>query len=519
MLSYVEAEASVHTYSICRAPSWLLSFISFSALDMHPTVHSPKPVRSLKRSLDRFDSVCDYPSKRKHRRLSSLPLPLPSPDPSENSSFHPSNHLSEAPSRPALKRKRVVDDPRLCDAPPKRQRLSQSPTSPLSSTVHQWLSQLPRPERAPLLRSESAPPRLLSTEIQHSFIEPRELTSATLARIGMSQANRQRPASAASSQHTRPGTSDPLYRSLIHRNNITLDLSGREIEDEIQELLDLHILKGRDSPPLSDAEVFEVVDKAVELMDFAEGKASDIIGTKAFPMDRRHISEGRNIQWTTNALPSNPEYPHQLSAPKPDRHYGYPLSRMSVWTDKEIAVVHHRTAQPYAQPTRENMFPFLMLEVKSEATGGVLYAAENQAVGSGVHSVSSLRWLLEEASPAEAPKTTDAVAFTGAVSPRAAVFYIVWYSEKKNRYIMSKFSDVSFLNGPKRPDIQNCRNVMKNVLDYGVNVRQVIIRNALADLSPTPLHWKKSRSASSITTETPPTSFVADERATKSQRE
>ena len=139
-------------------------------------------------------------------------------------------------------------------------------------------------------------------------------------------------------------------------------------------------------------------------------------------------------------------------------------------------------------------------------------------MGSGVHSVSSLRWLLEEAAPAEAPETTDAVAFTGAVSPRAAVFYIVWYSERKNRYIMSKFSDVSFLNGPKRPDIQNCRNVMKNVLDYGVNVRQVIIRNALADLNPTPPHWKKSRLASSIT-ETPPTSFVTDERASKSQRE
>ncbi|KAL9040668.1 MAG: hypothetical protein Q9214_004393 [Letrouitia sp. 1 TL-2023] len=485
---------------------------------MHPTVHSPRPVRSLKRSLDHFDSACENPSKRKHRRLSSLPLPLPSPDPSDNASFHPSNHHSEAPSRPACKRKRVFEDPRPCDAPPKRQRLSQSPTSPLSSTVCQWLSQLPRPERAPLLRPESAPPRLLNTEAQNSFIEPSELTGATLARIGMSQANRQRPASTASSQYTRPGTSDPLYRSLIHRNNITLDLSGREIEDEIQELLDVHILKGRDSPPLTDAEVFEVVDKAVELMDFAEGKASDIIGTKAFPMDRRHISEGRNIQWTTNALPSNPEYPHQLSAPKPDCHYGYPLSRMSEWTDKEIAVVDHRTAQPYAQPTRENIFPFLMLEVKSEATGGVLYTAENQAVGSGVHSVSSLRWLLEEASPAEAPKTTDAVAFTGAVSPRTAVFYIVWYSEKKNRYIMSKFSDVSFLNGPKLPDIQNCRNVMNNVLDYGVNVRQVIIRNALADLSPTPLHWKKSRSASSIT-ETPPTSFVVDERASKSQRE
>ena len=92
-----------------------------------------------------------------------------------------------------------------------------------------------------------------------------------------------------------------------------------------------------------------------------------------------------------------------------------------------------------------------------------------------------------------------AVAFTGAVSPRAAMFYITWFSEKKNRYIMSKFSDVSFLNGPRRPDIQQCRNMMKNVLDYGLNVdvRQTTIRNALAQLNLVLPHWKRSRSASS----------------------
>ena len=345
-----------------------------------------------------------------------------------------------------------------------------------------------------------------------------ERPRSTPAQIGMLQTNRQRPASTASSQYTRPGTSDPQYRSLIHRNRIILDLSGREIEDDIQELLDVHILKGRASPPLTDAEVFEVVDTAVELTDSAEGKASDIITTKAFPMKHRQIAEGRNVQWTTNALPSNPDYPHQLSAPKPDRHYGYPVAHLSKWTDKEMAVIDHRTAQPFTQPTRENMFPFLMLEVKSEATEGVLYAAENQAVGSGVHSVNSLRWLLEQASPAEVPKSTDVVAFTVAVSPRAAVFYIVWFSKVKNRHIMSKFIDVSFLNGPKRPDIQNCRNVVKNVLEYGVNVRQVIIRNALANLNPTPLHWKKSRLASSVT-KTSSTSFVTDERPSKSQKE
>ena len=163
-----------------------------------------------------------------------------------------------------------------------------------------------------------------------------------------------------------------------------------------------------------------------------------------------------------------------------------------------MAVVDHRTAQPYAQPTRENLFPFLMLEIKSEATGGGLYAAENQAVGSGVHSVSSLRWLLEQAFPGDTPKPANAVAFTGAITPRMAVFYVVWFSEKQQHYVVSKFQNICFTEGPEKPDIQQCRNIMNNVLDYGLQVRQAIIRKALSRLDLIPAHWKKSRAASAI---------------------
>jgi hypothetical protein len=278
-----------------------------------------------------------------------------------------------------------------------------------------------------------------------------------------------------------------------------LDPSGKEIEEEIKELLDTQILKERDSPPLTAAEVFDVVDMAVDLLDSAEGKVSDLLETKPFPMRRRGIVEGRNVQWSTDALPSNPKYPHQLSAPKPDRHYGYPLGHKSEWTDEEMAVVDHRTAQPYTQPTRENLFPFLMLEIKSEATGGVLYVAENQAVGSGVHSVGSLRWLLAQAFPSEVRPPTDCVSFTGAITPRLAIFYIVWYSERKQMFIMSKIKTISFMDGPERPDIQSCKNIMNNIFDYGLGFRQKLIREALEKLDPVPPGWKKSRAASAIT--------------------
>ena len=489
----------------------LFSAHALTSVAMPLHVQSPQPTRSLKRSLESIDT--NRPSVSKHPRLG--PLPLPSPAPSVDSHLfpdaqRPSICASSALSQPTPKRKRALEDSGSnCVSSKKHPRLH-SPTPFFAPSVRQWLSQVPRPD--------TPPPGLLSTEISTPIVELVDRPSSAPARIEMSQQNGQRPPSAASTSNTRPSTSDSLYRSLIHRNNIILDPAGRRIEKEIQELLDIYILKGRDSPPLTDAEVFDVVDTAVDLLDCAEGKAADLIETKAIPLKRGGIAEGRNVQWSTDALPSNPKYPHQLSAPKPDRHYGYPLGHKSDWTDEEMAVVDHRTAQPYTQPTRENLFPFLTLEIKSEATVGVLYFAENQAVGSGVHSVESLRWLLTQAFPSKVPTATDAVAFTGAVSPRAAVFYILWYSQSEHRYIMSKFSNVSFMEGPKRPDIQECKNVIKNVLDYGLDVRQPVIKKALAQLDPVPRHWKKSRSASALT-ETPPTSFGTDEtRSNKSRK-
>ena len=275
-------------------------------------------------------------------------------------------------------------------------------------------------------------------------------------------------------------------------------------EKEIKELLDTHILKERPgSPPLSDEEVKEVVKAAADLLDNTERVASDLFDTKAFPLKRPRIAEGRNVQWSTDALPSNPKYPHQLCAPKPDRHYGYPPGRKFDWSGEEVAVLNHRTAQPYMQPTRDNVCPFLTLEFKSEATGGVLYVAENQGVGSGVHIVASQRWLQNQAFPGKELAATDAIAFVGAVSPRMGVFYIVWYSDKQAHYVMSMIRIVSFMESSH---IQRCRDLMKNIEEYGLGERLGKVRKALAELNPVPPHWKKSR-PTSVVVEMPFASF------------
>ncbi|EEH17196.1 hypothetical protein PABG_07283 [Paracoccidioides brasiliensis Pb03] len=357
-----------------------------------------------------------------------------------------------------------------------------------SSSVFRWMLNVPIPEI--ILRPNTAPPFLSTEKLSAPVLDQFDfrLPSCELE-LDMSQQDLMKRDSVASSSHTKLSISDPLYRVAVHRNGITLDLTGRAIAEEpdIKELLNTYVLKPREgSPPLSDEETNEVVMVAGDLMNYGEGKLMNIIHTRAFPVRRLGVIEGANLLWTTEPLPMNPEYLYHLAAPKPDRHYGYAHESEICWKDEEMNVICHRTAQPYTQPTRENILPFLALEFKAEATGGTLYCAENQCAGSGTHSVASQRWFLKQAFPSQDPATTDAVAFVGTVSSRMAVFYIVWYSNIKARYIMSKIKAISLMEAL---DIQPCRDLVNNIMDYGMGQRLRRIREALAKLHPIPPHW------------------------------
>lgn len=229
-------------------------------------------------------------------------------------------------------------------------------------------------------------------------------TSPRISQTGIDQVSQQdgqnlRPGSVASSPSERHSTPSPIFRSGLFRNGIIIDFSGRQKSSEIENLVDTHLRKRRSSLRLKQEERFGFVDQVIKVWNKAEPIVSDITKFLAFPLERSGIAGGRDTLWSTKPLPSNSKYSFALPAPKPDRHYGYPNGQDSDWTDSEVAVVDHRVARPYTPPTRESLFPFYMIEIKSEATGGTLYVAENQAAISGAHSVHSLLWLRSQADP------------------------------------------------------------------------------------------------------------------------
>lgn len=500
---------------------------------MSTEVLCPKPQRPHKRALADIDF--DALPVSKHAWRSPPPLPTPSTH----------GQRSESPNPPPRPSSQSLEDLDPRSAPPKKRRRLQSPSFeptddqhlqitrsgsappwptctpgskhcrpqlPTDSPIDTWISAVFSPEPSPI----SVPSDRPSTCPAALDVDKAKRTPPSLATIKQmsqqaSQYGEDVGSGSATSQSGRPGTSHPLYRGTLYKNYITLDYSGRQMPEELRTFASTQILKQRESPQLGDETVSKVIDTVEGLADSTESPTAKLIRTDMFPFECPGIAEGGNSPWNTVALPNNPEYQYDVSAPKPDTYFGYPTNQRSGWSYPQSNVITHPVARPYAQPARGSTFPFLMVEMKSEAAGGTIYVAENQAAGSGSHSVNALLWLLREAGIYDSSSLTDTIAFTITMSHREAIFYLHWYSEANRRHYMSFLESYSSVTAT---DIRACNNTVKNIIDHGLGARRTAIGTALEALFPFPQPWKQARPPSTAPS-TPATSSAVEARPNK----
>ncbi|KAI4115572.1 MAG: hypothetical protein LQ338_007838 [Usnochroma carphineum] len=441
---------------------------------------SPGSERPLKRAREPEESDPERaPASKRHR------LPTPST---------PNNRFLESPS--------IIPGPPEAASPvtPPLEGVGRDCAPVSKRPIHKWLETVP----PPLHRRNSAPAQLTSqgalatintdNDQQSSFAPFHDIPRSPGLEMPQSQGQSGADASVTSGQSSRPSTSSAIYRSVLRNNRVHMDHTGDKIPPELRKFVDAEILERRSSQ-LSPERLTETVNTAVDIADSAEGNIYDLIGTAMFPVKRRDVGRGGNTPWSTDPLPRNSRYPQPLAAPKPDVHIGYPTDMKSTWTVKENAVTDHRVARPYTRPARGNAFPFLVFEMKSEATGGTLWQAENQAAGSGAHCVNSMRWLLREANRSETPSILDTVAFSIATTHRQAIYHVHFYTEEDEVNYMSWIGTFSTLHAA---DIQKSSDVIENILDHGLETRQPKIRSALGKIWPSLERWKPSRPASAL---------------------
>ena len=310
----------------------------------------------------------------------------------------------------------------------------------------------------------------------------------------MSQSRKQSfgAASVASGRSSRPPpTSHADYRKVLRNNGVLIDHKGEKIPQELRDFLGSHILKERSSK-LSGEAIAEVVEVAVKLADSPEGNVYNLADTAMLPI-KRLDGRGGNTPWYSDGLPRNPIYPIPIAAPKPDIHLGYSTDHTSNWQIEENAVIDHPAARRLTQPAKGNCFPFFNFELKSEAMGGNLWQAENQAAGSGSSCVNTMRWLYGEANPGKIQSTVDSIAFTACFTHRLVNFYVHFYMPDKDQHYMARLASCDPLC---KLQIQKSNHLVENILEHCLGDRQKKTREALALLYPFPEHWKSSRPAS-----------------------
>jgi hypothetical protein len=318
------------------------------------------------------------------------------------------------------------------------------------------------------------------------------------------------PDSAASVQNEKLNTSSLMYRGTLKMNGVVIDNFGTKIPREVQELVTTHIRKERKSPPLGTDEKARAIERIEEIWNDAEPTMSGILETSLFPFRVSGIKEGGDAIWSIKPLPRSCDYPYGLAAPKTDRHFGFRTSLHSDWTYEELAAADHSKVRPYSQPTRENLFPSFLIEIKSEVTNDTLYEAEGQLAAAGAHRVSSLMWILDQIDPSRTRSSSDALAFSAAVSQREVVAHVHYYNPEDEKFYMSYIDSFYFAK-----DAQGCCNHMKNVVEWMLEIQQPIVRDALNRLHPITKWWKKGRPASAIIDAT---GSFEDDQFSKSQR-
>lgn len=480
----------------CLARASPSNLVTCFRLAVRCNVEPPDPMKTRKRALGDETSDCQ-PATKQRRLQPEFSLPTLSPiaaSTNDDPSSQPPKAREQANSaQPPPKSKPLewafedVDSGRASAS--KRHRQSSSHLS-RSKSFNNWLQD--SWESRSVQEKAKVPKSISTTETRASSRTPTGDSQAADDQASQQDGEVTATPSTASTQSERLNISSPMYRGTLKMNSIHIDKFGMEIPQDVQDLVDKYIRKQRpeSSPPLGEAEKTKIRTVMSKVWEKAEAMVSEITMTDLFPLDHPDIAEGRDTLWSIQPVPRNNKS-RPIATPKPDRHYGFPLSQDSTWPEELLIAGNHPEIRQETQPTRENLLPSFIIEIKSDVTGGTSYGGENQVASAGAHRVKSMIQLRDRVDPKRVRTSADAIVFSSVVTQRGAVEHVHYFNVEQSKYCMSWVDEFSFLK-----DAQGCRNYHKNIQEWLVDIQQLAVKDLLTELYPISKTWKKGRSAS-----------------------
>lgn len=288
-------------------------------------------------------------------------------------------------------------------------------------------------------------------------------------------------ASTRSSAMVAVDINDSKYRVYLGYRNIYIERAEPPIElmQRAREVIRLP----REYPKMNDAAAQELIRiiKRLQTADedaFNKGLVSNIVPDISQVFEDR-LERGSNQLWHCGvAIPVlsnllNAPSILLLPRPKPDFVFGY--SRLAFSTCQTSSILHlvdGEFGHSYAIPDDNVCFPFLTIELKSQAKKGTHFAATNQAAGAGAIALNGQLELLRRSCGATGLDATEPRFFSVTIDQAYAQINVHWVGggpvQGEPYSFHVKTIARHFLDNLE--GVRAVSHALENILDYSIDV-------------------------------------------------
>ncbi|OAP57224.1 hypothetical protein AYL99_07962 [Fonsecaea erecta] len=254
---------------------------------------------------------------------------------------------------------------------------------------------------------------------------------------------------------------DTNYRQWLRYRNIYVNRGAPP--PELMRRAERIISRSRTSPDMDDEAVQQVIRTSRMIEDEVEEVilqqlAPDVIPAMKTLPDGRLASNASQLWCNCVPIPLKPSIltdPLPLPRPKPDRIFGY---SEEAFTESQLGtidlLVDDYFGRSYAIPDQKIRFPFLEIDVMSQAKNGTHYIVTNQAAGAGAIALNGNLELMRRSSGLEKFDYEEPLYFS--ITEGRHSFHVAGLS----KHLLDDANGIRALS-----------RAIKNILDNGTDVR------------------------------------------------
>lgn len=291
----------------------------------------------------------------------------------------------------------------------------------------------------------------------------------------------------ASSRKSTASVHDTDYRVTLEQYNIYI--MEKEPNPEFIERANKIISRQRETPELDDAAVKRLRATMRELQNEGEEDVKSKLGAviipgfNTLPNEKLHGISG---QLWTKSIPVPLDLnvlavPLPLPKPKPDKAFGY---AKAAFNSSQLSTINLLAQVPlgpsFASPCEGLRFPFLVVELKSQAKDGSIRVARNQAAGAGAIALNGILELMSRSCTLDDLDLNRPLFFSVTMDQEFAGVNAHWIGKNLDTNQRTfHLEELKMLPLKYDDSIQVLQRAIKNIFDYAAGPHLKPILDAL----------------------------------------